>query len=95
MSDQDTQLKIMEVGGFDIRPATIGNGVEDDRNPESLLIMKQEYEEKLLNPCIGCQHEKTADPHVLDYCHYTCKDTIDILATSFFYHQPFDQVHIG
>ena len=76
MTDQATQLDIMATGGFDVinreRQLHGANGL----NPETLLIVKEKIERDMLNPCIGCIHEHTADSYILDYCHAHCKATV-------------------
>ena len=79
MASQDVQLEIMETGGFDINlqedntPEFDWNDL-DDITPEGLMIMREGVETRLSNPCTGCEHGNSTDPHVLDFCHYTCKD---------------------
>jgi hypothetical protein len=78
MTDQATALSIMASGGFDVMaPATDArhiSGVGSGLNPETLLIIKERFENLLANPCNECIHDGSVDPYVLDYCHSSCKE---------------------
>ena len=79
MTDQARQLDIMANGGFDVNLSTnsvTGDVILDNCNPEVLLLLKEEMDNRLSNPCIGCQHEHTTDPHILDFCHARCDEPL-------------------
>ena len=73
MSDQTTQLNIMAEGGFDVSSARMTDTIEG-LTPETLIIVKEQVEQKMDNPCTGCFHEHANDPFILDFCHYECKE---------------------
>lgn len=80
MCEQQRQLDIMAMGGFDIdvnqTDSVNGTVIPDNLNPEKLVLIKEQVECDILNPCINCIHEHTDDPLILDYCHYQCKETV-------------------
>ena len=80
MSEQAIQLDIMATGGFDIQ--TTNNQLQGEMtnlNPEALLLMKEKVQQDMLNPCINCVHEHATDCQILDYCHYHCKATVEVI----------------
>ena len=75
MSNQQTQLSIMVTGGFDVhQTSTILGSMKHNINPEMLVLLKEQVEQDLANPCKYCQHNDTTDPHILDFCHAVCKE---------------------
>ena len=78
MSNQDMQLEIMAEGGFDIQDEQeildLVCGV-DYFTPERIIILREKIEQDMDNPCTSCQFNESIDPHVLDHCHYHCKDS--------------------
>ena len=78
MSKQEIQLEIMAQGGFDIytdREDVMPDYDNlDSLDPESIILLREKIEMYLDNPCTSCRFNESLDPHVLDFCHYTCKD---------------------
>ena len=84
MSNQDVQLEIMAEGGFDVTPNSdllseqevldVTFGL-DYFTPERIIILREKIEQGMDNPCTSCQFNESIDPHVLDHCHYHCKDS--------------------
>jgi len=77
MSNQDIQLEIMAEGGFDIQDKQeildLVCGV-DDFTPERIIILKEEIEQEMNNPCTFCACNGSTDTRVLDFCHYHCQE---------------------
>ena len=80
MSKQDIQLEIMAEGGFDTNfkndnSPTFDWDTLESFTPENILILKEKIESQMDNPCTSCRFNEIIDPNVLDFCHYTCKDS--------------------
>ena len=84
MSKQDIQLEIMAEGGFDV---TSNSEVLSEQEVldvtfgldyftlERIIILREKIEQGMDNPCTSCRFNEIIDPNVLDFCHYTCKDS--------------------
>lgn len=69
--DQAIQIELLDRGCID----SDSDGI-DNRDPLSLLILKEQVEQSMDNPCIGCIHDDTTDKYIKSYCHTSCKEDV-------------------